>query len=238
MKQLQRMPVSVIIWICIFYGTILFVGINSWRDAGPIRSTLTLILFIVVVIHSYMIRHGGLQNLPIIRRNKNVLFMTGVMATAEGQLEEEWGGQESLTIAIRKEDCPAEEWGRLPGVKGFFACMSGMVHMVITRRQGIIKELKGANCEANEGAFIIYSGVDKDKPVMGLNEEIEADNKYMHSVIKKINTVVQTAISETSRDTQAGRKSTADVIHEIAPMIRELSQKPMIIQPPLPQQPT
>ena len=231
MKTQRRMPPSVVVWTCIFYGIILFVAVSAWRDAGPIRSTLILILFVIAVVHRYFIVHGNLQNVPLIKKNKNVIFVSGVMAVAESQLEQEWAGQETLKVAIRKEDCPEEEWERLPGAKGFFAFMSGMVHLTITRRRGIIQEITGANCEVNEGAFIIYSGVSKDTPVIGLNEQFEMENNYLHGVIKKIHTVVQTAMSEISRDTQAGRKSTADVIHELAPILREIGQRfPAITQ--------
>lgn len=223
-KEKRKHPISLVVIIVIFFTVIVFLILQGWKEAGPFRSVLGLILVSIMLVHFYFFVMGGWERLPLVYKNKTVIFMDGVVGAAETNIQLEHGGMASLVVAVRKGDAP-QDWFRLPGAEGFFAWISGMVHIPITRPIDDFVELNGEYLGVKEGAIFVLGGINEDRPVKILDMEVKNKLEQANWVISKLNTIVQTAVSEASRESQTGTKSLVDAVHTITPILREWNKQ-------------
>lgn len=232
MAAKSRFPIMVVILWSVFYGLILLIMFEGVRQG--------VYGVIGMLIPAFMLLYHYVKNvdfdIPGLARNKNFIALDGTISTAETGLEPIHGGRVRISIATKKEYVPKDDWYRLDGVKGFMASLAGQVHLDIIRPAWQIKEISGETLGAKEGAYLLLGGLDESRPINLIDLELKAKIDYYESVLRKLNTIFETAKAQSSTDSKERAGDVVGNFMKLGPVLREWQKKdtrptPMVINP-------
>lgn len=227
MSQKQKMPVSVVVFFCIFYGLL---GLFTIEAAGVSKlSLLALGIVIIMLLYDFMTRTDF--EIPMLQIQSNFISLDGTLGTVEENLTPVGGGQMRCTIAINPRYAPENTKYRMKGAKGAMAALAGRVHMDIIRPASDFLVPSGKYLGAREGAIILLGSIDPDRPVLGIDNFLKSEVEQRDLYMRKINTIVESVKAQSATDSREQAKNIIDAFQQLLPVIHQWSQSASKAQP-------
>ena len=213
----ERLPISIIIFLVLWFGGIMFFVWQSW---SPLGSPL---IFVVSSMLLVMVWMGRFEWNPL-AESSNVLSADGAISTLVKKPYKIGAGMYEAVVATKKEYVPDHiKQGYMSGFIGISAFLSGKHNMKI---QGFSHDFAKIDESIEEGALIYRRKLDGTYPKQDIygSEELKKELEERQYTVSKLATIVEKYKGIGASESQEQSEQIKDMMRAITSILKEVQQ--------------